>query len=185
VNENLGRSMSKLIGKKLEIINDKASAEKYLNQFEGLILKPIKKILETKESHFYGFVLMSVALDNLSNIRFYGDFPCQKKVGFRYRKFIKEYMPQEYKKEIHHLYEDFRCKIVHQFQLKHYDLRQDKDSHKNHLKRKNNLIILNSTKFYDAIKKAFDKLKTEILQNDSNVALQALIKNRYNLWFHI
>lgn len=178
--------MTRLLEEKPKIIINAKLAEQFLNQFEVLILKPIKDLLKSKTSHLYIFALMSVALDNLSNIRYCGVHTVQSGSGYRYRKFINKYMPKEYRREAYHLYEDFRCKIVHEFQLKHFDLRQDKKSYSHHLKKqsKKDLVILNSTKFFGAINEAFTKLKTEIVSNKSSDAFKTLISSKYRLWYH-
>ncbi|MFH1368050.1 MAG: hypothetical protein ABII64_02860 [Elusimicrobiota bacterium] len=138
-----------------------------LNKLDSWILKPLGRDIKYYKSRnqFISFIILSIVIDNLASIRYKEEIPDKIRgaVGMRYKKFIENYMPREYKIHKDHLYVDFRCKIIHVFQLKYFDLQQSKLSEKYHLEiMPSGDICLNSKCFYKDVYKAYGKLRRDL-----------------------
>lgn len=110
------------------------------------------------------FILCSCLIDQVSGFRYNTD-----KVGKRYRRFVKEYMPNYNSGD---LYNDLRNKLVHNYSIGvHYRLTR-KASHL-HLQNVNGDIYLNLEDFIADITGALQKYFTE-LKNDKTIRQNAL-----------
>jgi hypothetical protein len=163
--------------------------ENLIARFECWILKPLQEdVADQSRSHFILFILFSVAIDNLASIRYLGEIPdtVEGAVGKRYREFIRNYMPAKYKRFADVLYKGFRCKLVHEFQLEGFDIRQDLKSREQHLSEVlNKNICLNSEEFLKDLIFAFNKLKMDMLGTTAKKhILEAFEKTSYKHWVH-
>jgi hypothetical protein len=164
----------------------KVDLKDFLGKYERWILAPIREdLMRQDRSHFNVFILLSVVLDNLASIRYSYEIPDSEKgaVGKRYRKFIKEYMPNVYKKYAGKLYSGFRCKLVHEFQLNYFDIRQNCPSL--HLTEvENKKICLESSCLGEAVLSAFEKLKGQLIGSTPIPQIvEAFSKSSYRGWY--
>ncbi len=154
-------------------------------KLENWLLKPLKKEIRKtkKENHFRFFVLLSVVIDNLANIRYLGEIPGINKGGERFKKFVEIYMPRYNKND---LYYNFRCKLVHAFQIEGFDLQQKPHTRRLHLKKfPNGVVCLNSSEFLKDVLKAHKKLKSEMVGRHADKAILESFKNSsYKPWLH-
>jgi hypothetical protein len=95
-------------------------------------------------------------------------------------------MPNKYKKYSWHLYNNFRCMIVHKFQLSYFDLQQSKESEKLHLQELDNgKVCLNSTRLYGDVCEAYEKLKEELIGKKKNLeAIKSFCKAGHKNFVH-
>ncbi len=111
--------------------------EETLSNFKKWVLKPLDKyIFNETNNHFIAFIVMAAAIDNLASMRYLTSISDTEERSYaakRYTEYIKNYFPQGYKKYSYNLWQYFRCKIVHRFQLEYFDLRQDKQTYSKHL----------------------------------------------------
>jgi len=110
------------------------------------------------------FILCSCLIDQISGFRYNTD-----KVGKRYKKFVREYLPNYNPEE---LYDDLRNKLVHNYSLgRHYNL-TSKSAHL-HLQTINGNTYLTIEYFLADIKSALSTYFNE-LRNDMLVRQNAL-----------
>ena len=167
------------------------TAKNVLDSFEKWVLVPLRRVLigNPKETHFIAFVILCVAIDNLASIRYLGDYPPKRQRYHgkkRYKDFIENYMPKPYQAFSNTLYEDFRCNLVHQFQLTVFDVQQSPSSEKMHLQRiRNGKICLNSRLLYEDIRSAYKKLRKELIgKHPDKQALTSFSNAGYQKWSH-
>lgn len=164
-------------------------AENVLAKFEKWVLQPLKAdIADPKRSHFNGFILLSVVIDNLACMRYKSEIPASEKgyVGKRYRKFIGNYFPNAYKAHASKLYSGFRCQLVHSFQIDGFDVQQEEVARKHHLKTlKSGDLCLHSQELLKDTLEAFDKFKAELIGAGAKPAVvEAFRKSNYHGWVH-
>src|SRR5688572_16250386 len=83
---------------------------KIVDSFKNLNLKQIREINRTQlEFTIAEFILCSCLIDQISGFRYNTD-----RTGYRYRKFVKEYLPRYNPDD---LYEDLRNKLVHNYSI--------------------------------------------------------------------
>lgn len=110
------------------------------------------------------FILCSCLIDQMSGFRYN-----TKRVGKRYRQFVKDYLPRYNSDE---LYEDLRNKLVHNYSVGNFYSLTRKASHI-HLQKVNNVTYLNLEDFISDLKKAITKYFGE-LQHDDDIRKNAL-----------
>jgi hypothetical protein len=164
-------------------------AENVLGKFEKWVLKPLKKDIEDpNRSHFNGFILMSVIIDNLASMRYRSELPdrVNGNIGRRYRKFIENYFPSKYKSHSVNLYRGYRCHLVHAFQIKGFDVQQVETARRHHLKRlKSGELCLHSHELLKDIFAAFEKFKSELMgANSKQNVVEAFKKANFHGWAH-
>jgi len=149
-------------------MKEKYKIKSDLDKFERWVLDPIGDIINSKKTHFPAFILLAVAIDMLSNMRYsYTCSTCglEQKLGDKYARFIDSYFPEKYKniKRLSKmLYHDFRCEILHSYSLRKFDIGQ----HHNccHLqKTKEKKIYLKSSEIYKDLISAYEKYKSELI----------------------
>jgi hypothetical protein len=166
-------------------------AENILAHYDRWVLKHLRADVRRHKSrnHFILFVMFSVALDNLASIRFLGEMPDKPRLqgGARYRRFITEYMPPKYSAHADLLYKGFRCKLVHQFQLDGFDLRQDRESRNLHLEPvEHGNVCLHSDIFLKDILSAFKRVKRDLVGRKAKPQIVAAFeKTDYKYWIHL
>ena len=171
--------------------NPEETLKNLFSKLELWMIKPLRADVRkhTTRNHFIPFVVFSILIDNMASIRYLGEFPDtpgNSNVGKRYRKFIKEYMPAKYKKQRHPLYEGFRCKLVHKFQLDSFDIGQSPASRKHHLEKVNNgNTFLHSQEFLKELIIGFLYLKKYLVGPKSKaVIVNSLAASDYRTWTH-
>lgn len=164
-------------------------AENVISKFEKWVLVPLKKDIEDPErNHFNAFILLSVVIDNLASIRYQSEFPDKVKgnIGKRYQKFITSYLPAKYKDFAPVLYKDFRCKLVHAFQIQGFDVQQEETARGHHLKKlKTGDLCLHTHELLKDVLEAFQQFKSELLGPNQKSEVVAAFKNAdYHGWSH-
>ncbi len=164
-------------------------AENNLERFDRWVLAPLRALVANQQqSHVAAFILISVAIDELSTMRYRGEIPDREHgpVRRRYEKFITTYFPTSYKEHAPLLYNGFRCKLVHEFQLEGIDIQQDEASKERHLKRLGgNIVCLNSTRLLEDLVSAFERLKRDLIGPTADpAAVSSFEKGGYKRWTH-
>lgn len=164
----------------------KVNIEDFLSKFERWILVPLQEDVKREDrSHFNIFIVLSAVIDNLACIRYSFEIPDKEKgaVGMRYRKFIREYMPSEYTMYADQLYKGFRCKLVHEFQLDDFDIRQNcPDRHLQVVEK--GKICLDSSKLSQDVMRAFETLKQQMVGPKARKDIvESFRKSNYRDWY--
>jgi hypothetical protein len=110
--------------------------------------------ISNQDAVLAAFMIASCFIDQLGGIR-HGS----ESSGKTYKKFIKEYLPQC---DRYNLYEDLRCKLVHNYSLgnKYSLIRQAPELHL--VPNASNQIYLNIENFVSDLKVAFDLFVTHL-----------------------
>ncbi|OGF50807.1 MAG: hypothetical protein A2044_02220 [Candidatus Firestonebacteria bacterium GWA2_43_8] len=151
----------------MDEIKKESKIKRDLDKFERWVLNPIGDIINSEKTHFPAFILIAVAIDMLSNMRYSSSltfWSLKPKLSKKYINFIKTYFPPGYYKISSNLYHDFRCEILHSFSLRKFDLGQhDKCRHLQKTKDKRKKIYLKSSEMYKDLIGAYEKYKSELI----------------------
>ena len=164
-------------------------AENVLGNFEKWVLMPLKADIENPDrNHFNGFILLSVVIDNMASMRYRGEYPDMEpgNIKHRYKKFIENYFPIQYKHLSNKLYRGFRCELVHAFQLSGFDIQQGEIARKYHLKRvKSGALCLHSEELLRDVLEAYARLKSELIGEKAKPeVIEAFNLGNYRGWAH-
>ena len=158
-------------------------------KYEKWILDPLAEDVRRQDrSQFNVFIVISAAIDNLASIRFLGEISHGAKDGVskRYRKFIREYFHPKYAAFAKRLYTGFRCKLIHEFQLKGFDIRQDLASRSSHLSTDSmGNVCINSECLYEDLMSSFVKLREDMVgPKAKSEIVGSFSKTGHGYWFH-
>jgi hypothetical protein len=146
-------------------MTDEEIIDQIVHSFTNYNLRDIQEI---NKNHFEftiaEFILCSCIIDQISGFRYNA-----RKVGNRYKRFVKEYLPRYNSDD---LYDDLRYKLVHNYSLgNHYKLIRKVNYL--HLQEHEGFIYLNLEDFIADIRQALEKYVFE-LRIDNNIKQLAL-----------
>ena len=96
--------------------------ESALDWFRCIYLDGIPRLLQANETSFLSFLCVVAATDALAGYRY-----TSAAVGDRFRDFVTDYFPPEYKPHASNLYL-FRCRMLHNFSPAYFSLVNEKPS---------------------------------------------------------
>ena len=80
----------------MDEIKKESKIKRDLDKFERWVLNPIGDIINSEKTHFPAFILIAVAIDMLSNMRYSSSltfWSLKPKLSKKYINFIKTYFP--------------------------------------------------------------------------------------------
>lgn len=147
-------------------MTDDQIIDQIIHSFSSFNLRDIVEINNTENLEFTiaEFTLCSCFIDQVSGFRYNTD-----KVGRRYRRFVKEYLPQYNADD---LYYDLRNKLVHNYSIGSFYGLIRKAPHL-HLQKVNGLTLLNLENFISDLIAVLNKYSLE-LKTDNDIRRKAL-----------
>jgi len=154
-------------------MTDEQKLQTIIHSLQEFPLRDIKLINQQTNPEFplATFILCSCFLDQMSGFRYNNN-----NVGYRYKQFIIDYMPQY---DAEKIYRDIRCRLVHNysttkfFSLTRHDPR--------HLHWYVTIVILSATHFILDIENAFQQFSNDILKDPKAKRNAIAWYDKYNI----